>query len=232
MGKPSIAKGIDQQFRPQGYFWALDNHIRLASDITGAERRAAYETALREGRHDAAEAILAEPVLGPSERQMIGSIHPAFMGGEYLPRRQTQEVEIARITIASTTQDVTCVYARRGRSRIHYRTVDEYEGMTLHNSRRTSIQPLTLGQLTDFFLSSWDLMNVLEVNFADHGYPRRRVHDFIVDASSSFYAQFGDLISERVDQWLDDKAASVEIEETEHLKHRGLAARIPRGRLP
>lgn len=213
MGKSSIATGIDQQYRPQGYFWALDNHIRLASDITGAERRAAYETALREGRHDAAEAILAEPVLGPSERQMIGSIHPAFMGGEYLPNRRTEEVEIARITIASTTQDVTCVYARRGRSRIHYRAVDEYEGTTLQKLRRTSIQPLTLGQLADFFLSCWDLMDVLEMNFADHGYPRRRVHDFIVDASSSFYAQFGDLISERVDQWLDEKVADVEAEE-------------------
>jgi hypothetical protein len=35
------------------------------------------------------------------------------MGGEYLPDLIPNEVEIARITIASTTQDVTCVYARQ-----------------------------------------------------------------------------------------------------------------------
>ena len=35
------------------------------------------------------------------------------MGGEYLPDCDLNEVEIARITMASTTQDVTCVYAKR-----------------------------------------------------------------------------------------------------------------------
>jgi len=53
---------------------------------------------------------------------------------------------IASITIASTTQDVTSVYARRGRKRIYYRVVDEYGGETLSGRRtRSSTQPLTLG---------------------------------------------------------------------------------------
>jgi hypothetical protein len=42
-------------------------------------------------------------------RQATGAIHPWLMGGEYLPDRQDNEVEIARITIAFTTRDVTCV---------------------------------------------------------------------------------------------------------------------------
>jgi hypothetical protein len=51
---------------------------------------------------------------------------------------------IAGITIASTTQDVTCVYARRGKNRIHYRVVDEYQGDTLSDRQaRTSVRPLT-----------------------------------------------------------------------------------------
>jgi hypothetical protein len=37
----------------------------------------------------------------------------------------------------------------------------------------------------------------------DDGYPRDAVHGFIVDASSSFYAQFGELVHARVDEWLD-----------------------------
>jgi hypothetical protein len=53
------------------------------------------------------------------------------MGGEYLPDLKQDEVEIARITIASTTQDVTSVFARRGKHRIYYRVVDEYGGETL-----------------------------------------------------------------------------------------------------
>lgn len=63
-------------------------------------------------------------------------MHPKFMGGEYLPDRNSGEVEIARITIASTTRDVTSVYAKRGKHRIYYRVVDEYNGDTLVNPSR------------------------------------------------------------------------------------------------
>ena len=126
------------------------------------------------------------------------------MGGEYLPDRASQEVEIARITIASTTQDVTCVYARQVGGRIHYRVVDEYDGDTLSGQdTRTSNKPLTLMALVDFFLGSWDLLFCLDCNFSEYGYPRDEVHGFIVDASSSFYPEFGDLVTARVDAWLD-----------------------------
>ena len=43
----------------------------------------------------------------------------------------------------------------------------------------------------------------LEVNFEGEGYPREDVQGFIVDASSSFYAEFEDLVRARVDDWLD-----------------------------
>jgi len=113
-----VGTGIDLAYRPHSYFWAADSGIRLASDITGANRRQMYYAALHSGQHEVAEALMATPVLDDEDRTMIGRIHPAYMGGEYLPRKAAQEVEIARIAIASTTQDVTCVYARRGKSRI------------------------------------------------------------------------------------------------------------------
>ena len=196
---------IDLAYRPESYFWAYDNNIKLASDIKGAERKAMYERALKSGDIHLANAIISEPELTHEQRKAQSGIHPAWMGGEYLPNREAQEVEIARITIASTTQDVTCVYAKRGASRIHYRVVDEYEGMTLDESTRTSIRPLTLIEIFDFFIKGWDLFCCLEANFGEHGYHREEVQGFIVDASSSFYAEFGDLVTQRVDAWVDQR---------------------------
>ena len=199
-------KGLDLGYRPTGYFWAQLKGIALVSDIKGAERRRLYAQALESGNDALLPVELRQDTLDESDRQGLGRIHPAFMGGEYLPTREAAEVEIARITIASTTQDVTCVYARQVGGRIHYRVVDEYGGDTLSGAgTRTSTRPLTLKQLADYFLESWDLIACLDCNFEGDGYPRDRVHGFIVDASSSFYAEFDRLIRARVDEWLDTK---------------------------
>ncbi|NDE18350.1 hypothetical protein EBZ80_25885, partial [bacterium] len=132
-----------------------------------------------------------------------GGFHPSQLGGEFLPRRRNGEVEIARIVINSVTSDVTCVYAKRGKRRIYYRVVDEYEGETLDDrGRRTSKHPLRLGELVDFFLASWDLLRVLDVNFWEHAYPPGRVHGFLNVISSDFYPNFGDEVRRRVNDWL------------------------------
>lgn len=207
---------IDLAYRPETYFWAHDNNITLSSDIKGAERKALYEKLVEAGEADLASTLIQEPTLTWQDRESIGRIHPRFMGGEYLPNRIGEEVEIARITIASTTQDVTCVYAKRGKNRIYYRVVDEYGGETLNNPRRTSSKPLTLKQLTDFFIGAWDLFACLDGNFDYDNYPRDEVHDFIVDASSSFYAEFGRLIHERIDTWLDERRSALGLDEEEN----------------
>ncbi len=206
---------IDLAYRPESYFWAYDNNIKLASDIKGAERKAMYERALLSGDIELANAIISVPDLTHEERRAQGSIGPGWMGGEYLPNRKLEEVEIARITIASTTQDVTCVYAKRGKSRIYYRVVDEYEGMTLDNRFRTSVKPLTLIELFNFFIKGWDLFCCLEANFCNHGYEREEVQAFIVDASSSFYAEFGDLVKQRIDTWVDQRREECGLDELE-----------------
>lgn len=197
---------IDTRYRPSSYFWAADKGIKLSSDIQGAARRGFYERAVALGDQEAARNLMQHADLSAEEHQAWGRMHPWMMGGEYLPKRAQAEVEIARINIASTTCDVTSVYARQGRHRIHYRVVDEYEGMTLNDvCTRTSVKPLTLQQLVDFFFGAWNLLDVLDVNFADHGYPRGRTKAFILDASSNFYAEFGDEVNERVERWLDEK---------------------------
>ena len=89
-----------------------------------------------------------------------------FMGGNYLP--ETERGEIARIEIASTTFDVTCLFAKTVDGHIHYRVVDEYDGDTLTGpSEMTSDKPLSLGQMTDFFLGAWSLIDVLKMNFEE-----------------------------------------------------------------
>ncbi len=207
---------IDLDYRPSSYFWARERGIPLISDIKGAERRKLYEMALESGLTDLIEPGLLGHALPQEQRQAQGRIHPAFMGGEYLPSCRAGEVEIARITIASTTQDVTCVYARPVGRRIHYRVVDEYSGDTLDGrGHRTSTTPLSLKQLVDFFLQSWDLPACLEANFSGDGYPREEVHGFVVDASSSFYAEFGELIHARIDEWLEKVAPVGEDDEEE-----------------
>ncbi len=205
-----------QNYRPSTYFWAVDKHIRLSSDIPGATRRDIYERAVAQGDQATAREMLEHAELTSQERRAWGGGHPWMMGGEYLPRRRSGEVEIARINIASTTCDVTAVYARRGKHRIHYRVVDEYEGSTLETPyQRTSVRPLTLQQLVDFFLGAWNLLDCLDVNFRDDAYPRNRVKAFVLGASSNFYADFGEMVDTRVDDWLDARHAELDLDDPE-----------------
>ena len=200
---------IDLTFRPQSYFWAKDHGVSLISDIKGANRRQIYESNLEHGEMDNLSPVFLQHSLTEEDRRLFGRLHPSFMGGEYLPNTASKEVEIARITIASTTHDVTCVYAKPLGKRIAYRIVDEYNGDTVTGiSTRTSTAPLTLAALVDFFINGWNLLRCLDFNFSAYDYPRDEVHDFILDASSSFYGQFGEAITARVDAWLDEKHAN------------------------
>ncbi len=208
--------GIDLSYRPESYFWASDRGILLPSDIKGAERRKMYRSALASGNAEQIEPVLSQHALSEGDRQAIGRLHPAFMGGEYLPNARKDEVEIARITIASTTQDVTSIYARRVGERTHYRVIDEYQGETLSEpATRTSSRPLTLLQLVDFFLGAWDLLGCLDANFSHSGYAPEDVKCFVVGAESSFYSQFGELIDVRIDEWLEEVREGLEEYEVE-----------------
>jgi hypothetical protein len=153
-------------YRPRSYFGACDLETWLLTHVKGRERRRFIREALEAGELD----LLPEPLIAAEltreDRSALGGLHPGFMGGEYLPRMKKDEVEIARISINSTTSDVTVVYARPVGKRIAYRVADEYEGDTLEGrTHRTSTRPLTMAQLIDFFLGAWDLCLCLEANY-------------------------------------------------------------------
>jgi hypothetical protein len=70
------------------------------------------------------------------------------MGGEYLPYYLPGEVEIARISLESTTADVISLRARLAAGKLRYRIVDEYDTSYLARPAE-SARPLTLGELID-----------------------------------------------------------------------------------
>jgi hypothetical protein len=200
-----MSNKLDLDYRPQSYFWADEIGVLLTSQIKGAQRKALYERFVRDGSEEDIDELLSKPKLSDQERDFIGKIHPSLMGGEYLPESLAGEVEIARITINSTTQDVTSVFASPRENEIYYRVVDEYDGETLTEMSEIITQmPMTLKEMTDFFLNAWPLLDVLESNFFEaNAYDPEDVKSFVLDASSSFYAQFGQLVDLIIDEWIE-----------------------------
>ena len=198
---PHVA-GIDLQYRPASYFWPMSLEKHLLARVKGANRKAALRQLIDAHHLDPVPTPLANSAMNDAERQALGRIHPALMGGEFLPDLLLTEVQIARITIASVTQDVTSLYARLGQHRIHYRVVDEYEGDTLRGRcTRTSIRPLALGELEAFINGAWSIFDVLAMNFGASGYDPDDLIGFVVAVESEFYPQIGALYAHRIATW-------------------------------
>lgn len=189
---------LDLSFRPLSFFSMHTKAQRSVANIKGEIRKELVREALSGGDSQDIQERYWKPSLGGNYRVNLGLIHPSLMGGEYLPDHGRDAVEIARISIESVTWDVTSVYAKKGRHRIHYKVVDEYEGETLWGrSKRTSVKPLTLKQLLEFFLCAWPLETVLRRNT---GRTVEAAHAF-VHASSEFYPQFERAVHQQIASW-------------------------------
>jgi hypothetical protein len=200
---------LDLSFRPSSYFWPIAHETHVIAAIKGERRRNAIRNAIDSNTETPLDRYYSTPVLKQEDRIALGRLHPSFMGGEYLPNRNETEVEIARINIDSTTSDVTCVYAKTGKNRIYYRVVDEYSGDTLTDKKaRTSLKPLTLADLIQFFLTAWPLQDVLEGNDLDLEGAQNFVHP-----SSEIYPQFGAAIRTKIDGWYANQEVEQDPEE-------------------
>ena len=113
----------DLDFRPRSYWGPQDLQTHYGARVKGELRRQAALSDLEAGTSNTA---ILQSALAEDERRAAGAVHPWFMGGEYLPDLLTNEVEIARVTMKSTTLDVVSIRARFTRTRIVYRIVDEY----------------------------------------------------------------------------------------------------------
>jgi hypothetical protein len=159
---------IDLSYRPKTYFRPLPLEMHLLSQVKGSVARRELKALLDAGKLSEAQKLAGGLAPQGELRRALESTHPMFMGGNYLPEKDEGQVEIARITIRSTTFDVTCVYARRVGQAIEFEVVDEYGGDTLQGEAKcTRSEPMTLGELTDFFLEAWRLLSVLKMNFED-----------------------------------------------------------------
>ncbi len=186
---------IDLDYRPDTYFRPQKLERYLLSKVKGAVLRKKLQALFDAGRHAEVRSLLSAEGISAADRKALESFHPMFMGGNYLPDTEDGEVEIARISIKSTTYDVTCVYARPDGGAIHYRVVDEYGGETLQGTRETRTdKAMTLGEFADFFLGAWPLIDVLEMNFEGD---RDASLDFFT-AESEFYPDFDGLCRQRV----------------------------------
>lgn len=188
-------KEIDLQFRPADYFGQITSNDFVLTNIHGAERRIAVNEALSSNQLDAVPEEMLHSTLSPELRSSLGSIHPSFLGGEFLPEQSEGEIEIARVTLDSVTSDVTSVYVRYSEGQYQYRVVDEYEGETLSGpDTMTSRQPLTLGELMTFFDTAWPLMDVLEMNYEGN---LKQMLGFFT-AESAFYPDLDRLYRQQI----------------------------------
>ena len=161
-----MSEEIDRDSRPRSYFRPRRLEEHLLSRVKGAKLRRHLQRMLNEGRCAEVLELLGPQGIDDTDRRMLESVHPSYMGGNYLPEQSEGEVEVARVTIASTTWDVTCVYARAEGGRIHFRVVDEYGGETLSGPGAwVADAPLPLGEFTDRFLGAWDLVACCRCNF-------------------------------------------------------------------
>ena len=141
--------GIDYGFRPQSYWLDRDVLQALLRNVKGAERRKMIKAYYKNGNFQELEESFSKVSLSDEERFRLASIHPMFMGGEYLPDYGRDETEIARIELKSVTADVISIRARLEDDTIHYSVVDEYEGkFTLETE--SGDDPFSLAELIQF----------------------------------------------------------------------------------
>ena len=195
---------IDLNYRPASYFWPHSLETHLLSSVKGTERQRHIRRLIDQGRMRELDDWIAAESLSDDTRAGLGRIHPSLMGGEYLPNLRHNEVEIARISLQSVTGDVISVRATKGKQRIYYRIVDEYN--TPHGTR-SSIRPLTLHQLEAFIEIEEVGMRLVHCSWDGDEAER------FIAVTSPFYAELDALYEKRIVDWFAELKAEREEEE-------------------
>ena len=202
-----MSENIDLRYRPETYWPEALDQEQLLTRIKGESRRNIARNILAEEGFAGLNAFLAREELAEDERASWGGLHPAFMGGEYLPRLSLGEVEIARISLASVTSDQISIRAIHAGDKIQYAIHDEYQSeyeLAFEDSR----QPLTLAELIEFIDGSrhWDeqcpgglLFSHCEYDYSGCGDIEQAVGFAWI--SSAWYPQLSDWYEKKGDEW-------------------------------
>ncbi len=193
----------DLDFRPKSYWGPQDLETHFGARAKGELRRKEGEALLEAGIVDGGILTTSLP---NDERQAVGAIHPWLMGGEYLPDFLPNEVEIARVTMKSTTMDVISIRARHTKTRIKYRIVDEYDSFGEEDRYapcpKTSSRPLTLKQVIGMIDGNELVDGPRESNYDGGGWcGPEEIYDFCT-VSSSFYTELACWFDDANIEWL------------------------------
>jgi hypothetical protein len=137
---------INYGFRPESYWRETDPLGLILRNVKGENRRQIIRQYFAEGRLDELEPNILKDEVDDRTRLALGAIHPSFLGGEFLPEYDDNEVEIARIALESATADVISVRASAVSGGIAYSVVDEYDGVFFLPFTE-STEPLPLAEL-------------------------------------------------------------------------------------
>lgn len=140
---------FDFGYQPRSYWVFKDGKQEILAKVKGEVRRESADAFMGQALGDEAREslFLMKPNLSVDECRSMAVIHPSCLGGEFLPDLRDGEVEIARLVLASVTQDVISIRARRRGGRIHYSVRDEYETEGSFQYRfapKTSRAPLSM----------------------------------------------------------------------------------------
>jgi hypothetical protein len=201
---------LNSGFRPETYWPESRTPEQLLANIKGKVRRDIARRILAEEGFAGLNALIAQKELEGEDLFMWGRVHPAMMGGEYLPPLGEGEVEIARISLASTTGDQISIRACREDGATRYAVVDEYES-TFQLSVETSEAPPTLGELiglideSSYHEDSYSgglVVSHLKYNL-DAGSDVDELEGF-VSVESAFYPELSGYYQAVLDRWLDE----------------------------
>ena len=148
-----MTTAFDLSYRPQTYWPEALDQEQLLSRIQGQARRDITRQMLLEGGAEGTDPMISGEALAGEDRRDWGLVHPHYMGGEYLPQLAANGVEIARVSLASTTSDQISIRAAFDGEKIIYAVCDEYE-TEFELAIKESEQPLTLKELIDFIDAS------------------------------------------------------------------------------
>lgn len=194
MSKISI---FDLDFRPV-YFGPEDLKKHFGARVKGELRRQAAMDMADSGNFD--EKVMSSE-LSDDHRQAVGAVHPWLMGGEYLPDFLEGEVEIARVTLASTTMDVTSIRAQKSDRSYNYRIVDEYEN-EFDFEPRSSEAPLSMKELIGIIDGCELVTGPRDMNLEGGSTPEE-IYNFAT-VTSVFYPDLEAYYTETNDDWLEE----------------------------
>jgi hypothetical protein len=197
--KKPLEPSIDS-FRPASYWEDNDPLAAILRNVSSTARRQMIRDHWDAGTLDELDPALLADETDPQLREFLGRLHPAFMGGEYLPRFRPTEVEIARIDLESVTADVISIRARRepGETGVYYRIVDEYR-TRFECEPEWSNKPLTQRELVDLIGDLGVCYNEENLEYSDVESLRH-----FTTVSSSFYPDLFDHFDRIHAQWVEE----------------------------